>query len=63
MMPTKILRRRDVEEQIGLGCSTLYSLMAEGKFPKPIKIGRRAVGWLESDIIDWIENLRGTSDG
>ena len=63
MMPIKILRRRDVEEQIGLGCSTIYAYMAAGKFPKPIKIGRRAVGWLESDIIDWIENLRGTSDG
>jgi len=62
MMPVKILRRRDVEEQIGLGCSTICALMSEGKFPKPIKIGRRAVGWLESDIIDWIENLRGTSD-
>ena len=63
MMPVKILRRRDVEEQIGLGCSTIYAYMAVGKFPKRIKIGRRAVGWLESDIIDWIENLRGTSDG
>ena len=62
MMPVKILRRRDVEEQIGLGCSTIYSLMSEGNFPKPIKIRRRAVGWIESDIIDWIENLRGTSD-
>ena len=51
-MPVKILRRRDVKEQIGLGCSTIYALMSEGKFPKPIKIGRRAVGWLESDIID-----------
>ena len=61
-MPVKILRRRAVEEQIGLGCSTIYALMAEDKFPKPIKIGRRAVGWIESDMIDWIENLRGTSD-
>ena len=62
MMTIKILRRRDVEEQIGLGCSTIYALMSEGKFPKPIKIGRRAVGWIESDIIDWIEELQEQSN-
>jgi prophage regulatory protein len=61
-MPVKILRRRAVEEQIGLGCSTIYALMAEDKFPKPIKIGRRAVGWLESDIVNWIENLQEQSN-
>ena len=33
--------------------STLYERIAAGNFPKPIKLGERAVGWLEGDIADW----------
>ena len=62
MMPIKILRRRDVEEQIGLGCSTIYALMAEDKFPKPIKIGRRLY-WKEEVIDQLIETLGDGSNG
>jgi len=50
----KILRRREVESIIGLSRSTIYNLMAEDAFPKPIRLGARAVGWHESDIRDWL---------
>jgi len=33
-------------------------MMAEGKFPRPVKIGRRAVGWIEEDINQWIEDCK-----
>lgn len=56
-----ILRRREVECIIKLSRSTIYNLMAKGEFPKPIKLGVRAVGWLESDISDWL-NQRSSSD-
>ena len=49
-----ILRRKQVQARTGLGKSSVYALMAEGKFPKSIKISARAVGWLESDIDDFI---------
>lgn len=48
-----ILRRRDVERATGLSRSTLYALMADGKFPRPIRLSLRAVGWLESDLQEW----------
>lgn len=38
----------------GLSCSTIYDLMAKGQFPRPVRIGVRAVGWVESEIADWI---------
>ncbi|MCE8540279.1 AlpA family transcriptional regulator [Ruegeria pomeroyi] len=57
----KILRRREVESIIKLSRSTIYNLMAKGEFPKPIKLGARAIGWLESDIRDWL-NQRATGD-
>lgn len=53
-MTDKILRRTQVEERIGLSRSTLYAMIAEGTFPKPIRIGKRAVGWTESSLNDWL---------
>lgn len=51
----RIIRINQVKERTGLSRSTLYSLIKEGKFASPIPIGSRAVGWLESDISDFIE--------
>ena len=49
-----ILRRPQVEQRTGLSRSTLYQYIKEGNFPKPLPRGPRAVGWLESDVSDWI---------
>lgn len=51
--PQSILRRDAVERLTGLPKSTLYAKVADGTFPKPIKLGARAVGWLEQDIAAW----------
>jgi prophage regulatory protein len=50
----RILRRRDVETLTGLSRSTLYAMMADGNFPSPIKLGKRAVGWQDTDLTEWI---------
>lgn len=31
----------------------MYNAIADGKFPKPIKIGERAVAWVESELVEW----------
>ncbi len=51
-----ILRRPQVQQRTGLSRSTLYQYIRDGGFPKPVQLGLRAVGWLESDINDWIAN-------
>ena len=53
-MVQKILRRHEVERATGLPRSTLYAKIASGAFPKPIRLGVRAVGWLERDVADWL---------
>jgi len=53
-MSNRIYRRPDVEKMIGLSRSTVYLMMAEGTFPKPVKLGKRAVGWHEHDVLAWI---------
>ena len=54
--PTVILRRKKVEARVGLARSTIYQRISAGTFPKPISLGARAVGWIESEISAWLEN-------
>ena len=53
-MVPRILRRQLVESQTGLSRSKIYDLITRDEFPGPIKIGARAVGWVEADIAAWI---------
>ena len=52
-----ILRRKQVEARTGLSRSTIYLRIQEGKFPKPVNLGPRAVGWLENEIEAWLATL------
>jgi prophage regulatory protein len=52
-MVQTILRRPDVERATGLPRSTIYEMMDSGKFPKPVPLGARSVGWLEAEIVAW----------
>ncbi len=56
-MSRRILRMPDVQGMIGLSRSTLYAMLAddEDPFPRPIKLGKRAIGWDSSAIEEWIE--------
>lgn len=53
-MATTILRLPEVKSRTGLSRSTLYLRISEGKFPKPISLGDRAVGWIESEVNNWL---------
>ncbi len=51
-----ILRLPDVKLQTGLSRSAIYQRIADCSFPKQFSLGGgRAVGWLESDIQNWIK--------
>ena len=51
----KLLRLPDVLARVGVSRSTLYLWVSKGRFPASIPLGERAVAWLESDVIAWIE--------
>jgi len=59
-MAKKILRRSEVEARFGVSRSTIYAWMASGDFPRPVRLGPRAVGWLETDIERWLHTRNGT---
>lgn len=56
------LRRPAVEAATGLSRSSIYAMMDTGDFPRPVRIGKRAVAWPQSAIEDWLAN-RPTSNG
>ena len=53
-MVTAILRLPNVKARTGLSRSTIYLRISEGRFPKPVSLGGRAVGWVEEEITDWL---------
>jgi len=52
--PSRVLRLKEVCNVTGLGHSLIYQLQAEHRFPHSIKIGVRAVGWLEDEVREWV---------
>jgi prophage regulatory protein len=52
--PQRILRLTQVRAVTGLGRSCIYQLQAQKQFPQRIKIGVRAVGWIESEVHQWV---------
>ncbi|WP_456417380.1 helix-turn-helix transcriptional regulator [Thiolapillus sp.] len=53
-MTHSILRLPAVKSRTGLSRSTIYLRISEGSFPKPISLGGRAVGWIEAEVNDWL---------
>lgn len=54
---SKILRLKQVLPRVGISRAQLYALKKDGRFPQNFSLsgpGGRAVGWLESDIDDWV---------
>lgn len=50
----RLLRRAEVERLVGLRRSALYEAMTQGDFPRPVKLGERAVAWRSADVLAWI---------
>ena len=66
-----ILRRAQVLDLVGISQSAMYSLIADGEFPRPITLSGRssrrpAVGWVSTEVLAWIEEriaMRDSSPG
>ena len=55
-MHDRLLRRRRVEEVTGMSRSSIYRLMQNGEFPRPVKVGCAAVRWRASEITLWMKS-------
>ncbi|ECY8244092.1 AlpA family phage regulatory protein [Salmonella enterica subsp. enterica serovar Tafo] len=50
----KLIRLPEVIRRTGFGKTWIYKLISSGTFPKQIKIGERAVAFIESEVDEWI---------
>ena len=62
-MEQKILRRLDVQRITGLSKATLWRLVKAGDFPRPIRLGARAVGWKAQEVVAWIDSRPRATSG
>ncbi len=62
-----ILRMQDLMALIKLSRSKIYDMLDEKSdghdpdFPKPIKLGPRAVGWYDQEVLDWLQSRKRSS--
>lgn len=52
---TRLIRLAEVKHRVGLSRSTIYRWIAEGRFPRPKRLGNYIVAWEEKVINDWID--------
>jgi len=56
----QILRHAEVRTKLNVSSAKLFDMVAKGLFPRPFQLipGGRAVGWLESDVNQWIQDRK-----
>lgn len=57
MTSIRFIRPAELAEMISVSKSTLWRMEKEGELPPRRKISKRCVGWVESDILKWLQNL------
>ena len=50
----RFLRLPEVLARTGLSRSTIYVRLDQGRFPRPVSLGARAVGWIEAEVDEWM---------
>jgi prophage regulatory protein len=56
----QLIKLKQASELTKLSKSTIYTFIQAGTFPRPVKIGRRAVAWRLSDISKWLSDKCGS---
>ena len=62
-MPNTLIRLPEVQRRTGYSKAWIYRLMSQSRFPKKIKIGSRAIAFIESEIDEWINHRIAESRG
>ncbi|MCL2660392.1 MAG: AlpA family transcriptional regulator [Acidobacteriaceae bacterium] len=56
MSSVQLLRLPSVQARTGLSRSSIYFHIKTGTFPRPVRISARCVGWIDSEISQWVES-------
>jgi prophage regulatory protein len=58
VMQRQVLRPKEVIKEYGLSRTTIWRKERDGTFPKRVRLGSRAVGYLRSDLEAWLQSLK-----
>lgn len=53
-MSQVLIRLSEVQKRTGYSKAWIYRLLKENRFPQSVKIGARAIAFVESEVDDWI---------
>lgn len=59
----RLIKLKEVLNLTALSRASVYRMMADGKFPSSVPLGERSVGWVEEEILNWIEERIAARDG
>lgn len=51
----RLLSKRQLKELVLYSAQHIARLEAAGKFPKRVKLGQNRVGWVEQEVLDWLQ--------
>lgn len=51
----RVIRINEMISLLGCSRSSLHRWVKQGSFPQPKMMGKKTIGWLESDYISWLE--------
>ena len=57
-MSKRIIRPDELVDWLGISRTTVWRLQRKGEFPPPRQLSPNAVGWLESEVDEWLESRR-----
>lgn len=52
----RLLRLPEVLSLTGCKKSTIYSMLQENRFPKPVRLSARMVTWPETAVLQWVQD-------
>lgn len=61
--PRQVLRLPEVMRRTGKRRTSLLQAIQRGEFPKPIRLGARAIGFIQSEVDAWIDARMAERDG
>ena len=59
----RIIRRHELTAKVGYCLGHIYRLERAGEFPRRVQLGRRAVGWVEEEVENWLRERVDARDG
>ncbi|MBM7342735.1 AlpA family transcriptional regulator [Erwinia sp. INIA-01] len=62
-MTQTLIRLPEVQRRTGYSKAWIYRLMSQKRFPSAVKIGTRAIAFIESEVDEWVNQRIAESRG